>query len=279
MKDAGCVHFLQWALLQLGYRWPGFRRVRGQVCKRIRRRMRILGIMDVVGYRQRLERDPAEWTLLDGFCRITISRFNRDKDVFRTIGDIILPERAARAASDNRDLRAWSAGCASGEEVYSLKFSWSRVISRTESTVGLELIGTDVDEAVLSRAADGCYDAGSLRELPAETIEACFERRNGTFCVKPAFRGGISFRRQDIRAEMPQGPFDLVLCRNLVLTYFDVPLQTRLLQEVAGRLIPGGYLVVGTHEELPMATTGFEPTSDNPQIYRRCRSQADGRPR
>ncbi len=121
VKDADCTEFLQWALPRLGMRWPGFRRVRGQVCKRLRRRMAELGLRDLADYRALLETHPEEWTRLDGLCRISISRFYRDQGVWRTLEREILPRLAdrARARGETR-LRIWSAGCASGEEPYTL---------------------------------------------------------------------------------------------------------------------------------------------------------------
>lgn len=78
MRNAECVALLRWALPRLGLRWPGFRRVRRQVCKRIARRIKELGLADVAAYRERLECAPEEWPEFDSLCRITISRFYRD---------------------------------------------------------------------------------------------------------------------------------------------------------------------------------------------------------
>ena len=97
MKNAECVDFLQWALPRLGMRWPGFRKVRRQVCKRIDRRLRELGLPDLAAYRIRLGQDSTEWKFLDGACRITISRFYRDRGVFDALGANVLPA-LARAA-------------------------------------------------------------------------------------------------------------------------------------------------------------------------------------
>ena len=77
MKDSDCVDFLQWALPRLGLRWPGFRKVRKQVCKRVDRRLRELGVPDAKTYRDFLEKHREEWSVLDSFCRIPISRFYR----------------------------------------------------------------------------------------------------------------------------------------------------------------------------------------------------------
>lgn len=108
MNDKDCTTFLQWALPQLSLRWAGFRKVRGQVRKRLKRRMNDLGLADLADYRARLEADPAEWRVLDECCHITISRFFRDKGVFEVLRRHVLPEIAARAGQERRDARIWS---------------------------------------------------------------------------------------------------------------------------------------------------------------------------
>jgi chemotaxis protein methyltransferase CheR len=261
-----CVAFLQWALPQLGLRWRGFRKVRGQVCKRIRRRMVSLGLEDIAAYRDHLERHRHEWAVLDGFCRITISRFYRDQNVFRVLGERVLPRLAQQAAQEERDVACWSAGCASGEEVYTLRMLWDLALADAHPEVSFSLLGTDIDEAVLARASTGCYLRASVREMPSGWIERCFEKRDDLLCVKPEHRRGISFLWQDIRRDMPEGPFDLVLCRNLVLTYFEPSLQMQVMPNIAARLRCGGYLVIGAHEALPAAIAHVRPLPDCRQI-------------
>jgi chemotaxis protein methyltransferase CheR len=261
-----CVAFLQWALPRLSLRWHGFRRPRGQVCKRIRRRMESLGLEDFAAYQDHIECHPEEWASLDTFCRITISRFYRDRNVFRVLCAHVLPPLRQRAAQEKRDIACWSAGCASGEEVYTLRILWDLTLAGTHPDVPLALLGTDIDEALLARASVGCYQRGSVREMPSGWLDRCFERRDDLLCVKRAHRRGISFLCQDIRREMPEGPFDLVLCRNLVLTYFEPPLQTQVMRNLAARLRCGGYLVIGAHETLPADIVGFQPSPDCREI-------------
>ena len=254
MSDAECIALLRWALPRLGLRWPGFRRVRGQVCKRIARRIRELGLPDVATYRARLERVPEEWSRLDVLCRITISRFYRDRAVFDHLGEVVLPAlaRAAVARADSR-LRCWSAGCGSGEEPYSLKLLWTFRLNAGFPGVSLELVATDADRHLLARAARGCYPRGALRELPSAWLQRAFAREHEEWCLRPAFRQGICFLCQDLRSVQPEGPFDLVLCRNLAFTYFDAAQQRRTLSDIAARMRPGAALIVGKGEKPPAA--------------------------
>lgn len=267
MNDKDCTAFLQWALPQLSLRWTGFRKVRRQVCKRLKRRMDDLGLADLAAYRARLEADPAEWRVLDEFCHITISRFFRDKRVFEALCRHVLPEIAARAKQERRDARIWSAGCASGEEPYTLKILWDLEVAKSCPGVALSLIATDVDTAMLARARNSCFEATSLHELPVHFIGQAFDQVGSLFCVKPQHREGIDFLLQDLRSEAPALLFDLILCRNVAFTYFAPPLQEQVLARVLAQLLPDGYLVIGAHERLPGDKAPLTPMAGAPQIF------------
>lgn len=268
MRDKSCIALLEWAMPRLQLRWPGFRRVHGQVCKRLRRRVAELGLSGLAAYRERLEHDESEWRRLDVCCVVTVSRFFRDEVVFGCVGETVLPEIAARAARERRAALAWSAGCASGEEAYTLRILWDLVAAPRSPGVPLTILATDVDDVVLGRAREGCYAAASLRELPAELRERAFAVVGGRYCLRPAFRHGITFLRQDLRETMPEGPFDLVLCRNLAFTYFTPALQRTVLGRMTDRLAPDGWLVIGAQERLP-PDVDLDPLPGLTAIFRR----------
>ncbi len=251
MNDIDCTAFLQWALQRLELRWPGFRKVRRQVCKRLKQRMRDLGVQDFAGYRARLEDDPSEWRVLDECCHITISRFFRNKGIFDVVRRQVLPAIAAQAKGEGRGVQIWSAGCASGEEPYTLKILWDVEVASKYPDVSLSIVASDVDKTMLARAREGCFERTSLRELPQLLIDQAFERHDGQYCINPEHRAGIEFVEQDLRVEMPTAEFDLILCRYVAFTYFAESLQAKILASMVERLRPHGYLVIGSHEKLP----------------------------
>jgi len=264
VKDADCIAFLQWALPRLGLHWPGFRKVRRQVCKRIARCMRELGLADVAAYRARLEGDPAEWRALGALCTIPISRFYRDREVFDCLGAQVLPALARGA----QRLECWSAGCASGEEPYTLAIQWRLALAARFPRLELGILGTDVDARLLERARAACYGASSLEALPQDWRLQAFERRGRQWCLRKGFRDHVELAQQDLLAALPEREFHLVLCRNLAFTYFDAEGARRALERIARRLRPGGALVIGIHERLPAPAEGFAPWPGCRAVFR-----------
>jgi len=238
--------------------WPGFRNVRRTVCRRVDRRYRALGLRDIAAYRAHLEATPSEWEELRALCSIPISRFYRDRAVFESLEHAVLPELAAAAIRrGDPTLECWSAGCASGEEPYTLSILWQlRLSARYSSRLRLRVLATDIDPVLLARAVAGCYRASALKELPLSWREQAFEQRAGQYCVREPFRAAVRIAHHDICATMPDQEFDLILCRNVAFTYFAPELQHELAQRLIDRLRAGGALVLGLHEAFPPGISG-----------------------
>lgn len=267
--ELDCVGFLQWALPHVNMRWAGFRKVRKQVCKRVRRRMKELDLVDYEAYRKWLTDHTSEWDVFDTMCRIPISRFYRDWAVFDYLKDESLPQMAIMAQEENRPLRIWSAGCASGEEPYTLSLIWNLVHKTRFPEVDLQIIATDIDEHMLHRAKTGCYSFGSLKGLPREWVNDAFTQKGREFCIQPEYGDMIQWLQEDIRQEMPEGVFDLVLCRNLVAMYFDTRLQHKVFERIRQSMRPGAILVLGCHEKLPEGVKGLVVHEEKLNVYRK----------
>ena len=261
MRDTDCIAFLQWALPEMGFRWPGFRKVRRQVCKRVGRRLRELELADLGVYREHLEACPDEWKVLDGCCRITISRYFRDLEVYRQLGDQVLPALAQQVTSQGgKTLRVWSAGCGAGDEPYSLSILTRHAQDPHLRQVTVRIHATDSDVVQLERARTAIYPPGCLHDIPELLREAAFERLGqGRLRLREIYREGVDFVSQDLRQTMPDGPFHLILCRNLAFTYFADAIQRDVLAGLLQRLDVGGYLVIGSHEQLPASGFTLEP--------------------
>ncbi len=270
MTNSDCVAFLQWALPRMRMRWAGFRRVRRQVCRRLKRRVVELGLRDLAGYQRYLASHPEEWSTVDSACRIMISRFYRDHRVFERLGELVLPCLAAGAIDAGEPvLRCLSLGCASGEEPYTLAILWRVELASRYAALDLGIDAIDADERLLERAARGCYRASTLRELPEHWRHGSFEAHGPHWCIDDTTRRCVRFSPGDVRARLPGRQYRLVLCRNLVFTYYDEALQTEILSRIAQRLRPGGALVLGVHEAPPRGQRDFVPWPNAPCSYRR----------
>ncbi len=271
MTDWSCTEFLQWSLPKLRLRWEGFRKVRSQVCKRLNRRIQGLGLSGFDSYRQFLSLTPGEWQVLDSLCRITISRFYRDRKVFDALRDRVLPHIAKKIMEGGgNELRCWSAGCSSGEEPYTLQIIWRVCVTPLLfRKIPLRIVATDMDQTSLEKAAQGCYRQSCLRDLPEELREA-FTPSGDMYSIRQPFKENIEFLRQDIRRQLPEGPFHLVLCRNLVFTYFDEDLQRQTFKRILGKIMPGGVIVIGGRESLPQGVTGVRHFDDTQAIYQKA---------
>ena len=119
------------------------------------------------------------------------------------------------------------------------------------------------------RFEQACYAFNSIKNLPSSWREEVFEQLGDQYCLKPGYRGDIEFRQQDIRESKPDEHFDLILCRNLVFTYYDTDLQQKMLAKLQKALIAGGALIIGIHEQLPEESNGFKTWSDKLRVYRK----------
>jgi chemotaxis protein methyltransferase CheR len=268
MTDSECVEFLQWCLPTLHLRWRGFRKVRRQVCKRINHRLQGLGLPNAAAYRAYLEDHPNEWATLDTLCWINISRFYRDRKVFEQLEDCVLPQLAQRViARADSEIRCWSAGCAAGEESYTLAIIWRNCFATQFPLLRLRIVATDIDPIAIRRAERGCYRPSSAKDLPSAWRAQAFVAIAGELCLKDEYRSSVTFMLQDIRECAPEGLFDLILCRNLVFTYFDETLQRKTMQGLSDRLAPGGALIIGNLESLPDGALGLAPWFTRAGVY------------
>ena len=181
---------------------------------------------------------------------VSISRFFRDRQLWVGLEKDILPDIIK---SQWRPVRVWSAGCARGEEVYSLKIVWDRLDQKYEHLPVLEIIGSDKHPDYIKKARAGVYTFSSLKEVPPEMRKRYFDiRKSGhRFDIKAFVKAGIDWKIQDIFADPPGYGFNIIFIRNNLLTYYNDPLKEEGLSRVVEALAPGGWLIIGSHEKMP----------------------------
>jgi two-component system CheB/CheR fusion protein len=224
-------------------------------------RVRELGLPDLGSYRALLEARPAEWDELDRRCRITISRFFRDRAVWEALARDVLPALGPLP-------RAWSAGCASGEEAYTLAIVLSESVGAAASPV-IAVDGTDVDPGCLRVAREGRYHERALADVPPEVRDRWTTADGDHRRVLPRLRSRIRFHEHDLGREPPPSSYDVITCRN-VLIYFERASQERVLARFVDALRPGGLLLLGKVEMLVgSARETLETVDGRERLFRR----------
>jgi chemotaxis protein methyltransferase CheR len=270
MKDEACIQFLQWALPKMQLRWPGFRRVRSQVCKRVDRRIAELGLADAAAYRDYLHDHAVEWRVLAGLCRVTISRFYRDQAVFRYLAETVLPRLCDDLHQQGeKTVRCWSAGCARGEEAYSLVLLWQMSLQACYPDMRISVTATDIDPEMIRQAQRACYAFSSVKNLPPTWRQTAFEQKGDHYCLRSAYQSPVVFQQGDVEAMAFAQPYHLVCCRNLVFTYFNRERQVQFLNQLRPHMAAGGALVLGAHERLPEELAGWQRGHPRLPIYLR----------
>jgi chemotaxis protein methyltransferase CheR len=205
----------------------------------------------------------------DSSCTVTISTFNRDAEMFAFLARFALPELAAHAiGAGDTELKAWSAGCASGEEPYTLVLLWDFLLAERFPTLTLRILGTDIDRHLVERAESACYSSSAVKRLPSEWLARAFDVERGTHCLKPACKNRVPFEWHDLRRGSVNG-FDLITCRNVAFTYFELVQQRAAAETLHGSLREGGALVLGRDEKLPPDAHGFSVWSGKHVVYRK----------
>jgi chemotaxis methyl-accepting protein methylase len=245
--------------------WAGFRKVRKGVKKRLRRHMTRLGCDSIQDYLGRIDGDAVARAGCEDCLAVTISRFLRDRGLWQGLQDRILPGLAERFGDP---LSAWSAGCAGGEEPYSLAMVALAAADNRPAAASIRILATDARPPCLERAVEGRYPASSLREVP-ESWRDRFFRPAGrrAWRVDPGLGEGIRWQVHDLLAVPPEGSFHLVFLRNNLLTYYRGRRLETAFHGIVGRIPEGGVLVVGSHERPPAhPRLGRDPAC--PWVYR-----------
>lgn len=259
-------HFLQEAALLEGLAWRKYRRRSAR--RRVELRLMELGLDGFDAYLDLLRSDPIETAGLADLMRVTVSRFFREREQWRTLADKVLP--AFLSGKTKGDvIRAWSAGCCGGEEPYTLAMVWLESIPFYPGSA-IEIIASDIDEASLERARAARYDSGSLREVPPETLARCFTQEKGHWSLAGEVKGLVRLERRNVMSDPLPSEMDLVLCRYLVFTYYRGERLLAATVRLWEALRPGGVLMVGEKERLPgPASAYFEPWPGCYGFYRR----------
>jgi two-component system, chemotaxis family, CheB/CheR fusion protein len=260
--DPSFEHLLEFVRDERGFDYTGYRRP--TLMRRFQKRMQEVGVDDWDAYRTFLAEHTDEFAELFNTILINVTGFFRDREAWTVVGDEVLP----RLLEERGDapIRVWSAGCASGEEPYTIAMLLAEALGDEGFRRQVKIYATDIDEDALAEARDASYTAKQLEKVPPDLRERFFQQSDHRFVFRNDFRRAVIFGRNDLHRDPPISRVDLLVSRN-TLMYFGSELQQRILANFHFALNRGGFLVVGKAEALQSGRKFFVPYDLKRRIF------------
>ena len=235
--------------------------------KCLRRRI-IVGMHDAnvdsfCAYLSFLNKNPQHYDTLLNRITINVSEFFRNPETFKAIREKVIPAIIAHKENRHSYIRIWSAGCATGEEPYSLAILFKKTLQDLKQNIKISIIATDIDKEALKKAKAGCFAAKALKGLTEQQIAEYFDKDNdkGKYFIKPQIRAIVKFVNHNMISDPPISSVDLILCRNVTI-YFSKELQTKVYSNFHSALVSIGFIVAGKTESLIDIMEEFFTTVD-----------------
>jgi two-component system, chemotaxis family, CheB/CheR fusion protein len=249
-----------------GFDFTGYKR--STLLRRVSKRMQGVGIEGYDAYRAYLEAHPAEFDALFNTILINVTAFFRDADAWKALRDEVIPALLERKGAEE-PVRVWSAGCASGEETYTLVMLLAEALGMEGFRDRAKIYATDLDEEALAHARQATYAPEELVDLPEGFAERYFERVGNRCTFRPELRRQVIFGRHDLVQDPPISQLDLLVCRN-VLMYFNAEVQGRVLARFHFGLRPEGVLFLGRAEMMRSHGALFAPLDLSARLFRKA---------
>jgi two-component system, chemotaxis family, CheB/CheR fusion protein len=251
-----------------GFDFTGYKRT--TVTRRIGRRMQACGVDTIADYRDFLELEPDEFARLFDSLLINVTGFFRDPPAWQELRDQALPEiMTAKGAA--RPIRIWSAGCATGEEAYTLAIVLTEMLGQEIFTRRVKIYATDLDEDALQQARVGVYTERQVANVSEQLRQKYFEVAGSRYSFRRDLRRQIIFGRNDLTRDAPISRVDLLVARN-TLMYFTAETQSAIVKKFHFALADPGFLFLGKAEMLLNHGEQFEPLDLRKRLFRKIRS-------
>ena len=245
-----------------GFDFTGYKRA--SLVRRVQRRMEEVGIEGFEQFHDHLLLHPDEFTPLFNTILINVTSFFRDPETWAYLRQQVLPDLLSKR--EGEPIRAWSAGCATGEEAYTIAIVLAETLGLEDFTSRVKIYATDVDEDALAIARQASYGDKELENVPEDLREKYFERVGNRHVFRKELRRAVIFGRNDLVQDAPISHVDLLSCRN-TLMYFNAETQSQIVQRLHFALRPGGVLVLGKAEMLLSHTGLFRPMEIKRRIF------------
>jgi two-component system CheB/CheR fusion protein len=242
--------------------------------RRVTKRMHEVGVEGFTEYIDYLEVHPDEFESLFNTILINVTAFFRDREAWDRMQSEALP-RILEAKGPGDPIRVWSAGCAAGQEAYSVAMAFAEALGPEEFASRVKIYATDVDEEALTQARQGSYDAKETADVPEALRERYFATEDDRFVFRKDLRGAVIFGRNDLVQDAPISRIDLLLCRN-TLMYFHAETQERIVGRFHFAMNPHGILFLGKSEMLTRHPDLFNALDHEHRLFAKI---GVGRPR
>lgn len=228
---------------------------RATLMRRLLVRMQTIGMGSFADYLDYLQVDSNEFTRLFNTILINVTSFFRDPQAWEFLASDVIP-RLIGGTGARDPIRVWSAGCASGEEPYTIAMLLAQALGRERFRERVKIYGTDVDEEALSEARQAVYDSRRVEGVPPDFLQKYFDRQGERFVFDKELRHSVIFGRHDLNQDAPISRINLLTCRNCLM-YFNAEAQARILARFQFALIDGGILFLGKAETLLTHSVSF----------------------
>ncbi|HKC77303.1 MAG TPA: CheR family methyltransferase [Gaiellaceae bacterium] len=260
--DPDFEQLLEFVRDERGFDYTGYRRP--TLMRRFEKQMQDVGVDDWPNYRAYLEEHTEEYAELFNTILINVTGFFRDREAWEVVREQVIP----RVLDDRGDapIRVWSAGCASGEEPYTIAMLLAEALGEEGFRRRVKIYATDIDDDALSEAREASFSAKQLEKVPPDLRERYFQQQNHGFVFRNDLRRAVIFGRNDLHRDPPISRVDLLVSRN-TLMYFGSELQQRILANFYFALNRGGFLIVGKAEALQSGRNFFTPFDLKRRIF------------
>ncbi|MEH1874650.1 CheR family methyltransferase [Nostoc sp.] len=267
-KDPEFENLLVYLRQSRGFDFTGYKR--STLMRRVCKRMQSLSVENFGDYLDYLEVDPEEFNYLFNTILINVTAFFRDLSAWEYIAEEVLPNLIKNKKSSDQ-IRIWSAGCASGEEAYTLAILMAEILGAEEFRQRVKIYATDVDEEALNQARLAAYSAKEIQAVPDQLRQKYFEIISNRYVFRQDLRRSVIFGRHDLLQDAPISRLDLLVSRNTMM-YFNSETQGRILARFHFALNDAGYLFLGKAEMLLMHSSLFTPLDLKNRIFTKVSS-------
>jgi two-component system CheB/CheR fusion protein len=261
--DAGFEKLLDYLRANRGFDFTGYKQP--TLVRRIAKRMSEVKIESFDAYVDYLEVHPGEFAVLFNTLLINVTSFFRDPAAWKFLAETVVPRLLADNGS-GEPLRIWSAGCASGEEAYSLAMVLCEAVGKDDFRRRIKIYASDADHDALIVARQGIYGVKEVNAVPEDLRKKYFDLVGGRYAFNPDVRRALIFGRHDLVQDAPMSRLDLLVCRN-TLMYFNVETQRRILSRFNYALRHAGFLFLGKAEMLLLHSALFAPVELKHRIF------------